>query len=47
MYADAFVDDSVHVKVEVVDLRERLLLDHLLDHGVALGEPESDSKYQE
>lgn len=40
MYSDAFVDDAVHVEVEVVDLGDGLFADHLFDHGVAASEPE-------
>ena len=35
----ADVDDAVHVKVQVVELRDLVLLDHFTEAGVALTEP--------
>ena len=35
----ADVDDAVHVKVQVVELRDLILLDHFTEAGVALAEP--------
>ena len=35
----ADVDDAVHVKVQVVELRDLVLLDHFTEAGVALAEP--------
>ena len=35
----ADVDDAVHVKVQVVELRDLVLLHHLTEAGVALAEP--------
>mgnify|MGYP000859546772 FL=1 len=36
-YSDTFVDDTVHVEVEVVDLGETLLANHMLYHWIAFG----------
>ena len=46
-YANALVNDAVHVQIEVVDLRKRLLADHVLYHRVTLRQPASIKLYHE
>ena len=39
-YLDAFVDDPIHIEIQVVDLGQLLFVNHVLDEGVAFDEPE-------